>query len=234
MSSREWESGTIKLPSAAWAPFKQALQKGMSAEIAKDYEQAVKLHAALAEQKKGKRGFDLGKAFQDEAYAIIQGRNSYYSSTPDKPKYPFGAVDTWDVERLLLGKEKPYTLRAPKKKDFAPFTSASLSFQGRSCTVTLNNATREVTWEVEEGNHNVEEARGTPLGQLLFALLKKVAWTRATGGTIIGNDENNQDNSDYEGGGGNYVNERFGPLGEPMQIIYGIPKRSKKATTARR
>lgn len=234
MSKREWESGTIKLPSAAWAPFKQGLQKGMSEAIAKDYDLAVKLHAVLTEQKKGKRGFDLGAAFKAEAYAVIQGRHSYYSSTPDKPKYPFQVVDVWQVERLLLGKEKPYTLLKPKKKDFAPFTSASLSFEGDSCSATLNNATREITWEVDENNRSVERARESPLGQLVFQLLKKVQWTRATGGTIIGNDEYNQDNSDYEGGGGNYVTERFGPLGEPMQIIYAAPKRSKKPSASRR
>jgi hypothetical protein len=233
MSKREWEEGTIKLPSAAWAPFKQALQKGMSEHMAKDYELAVKLHAVLAEQKKGKRGFDLYAAFQAEAYAVIPGRHTMYSSNYDKPKYPFGVVDTWDVERLLLGTEKPYTLLKPKKKDFAPYTSASLSFEGRSWSLTLNNATREVSWHVDDGNHNVEEARATPLGQLLFELLKKVNWTRATGGTIVGNDENNED-SKYEGGGANYVTERFGPLGEPVQVFIATPKRSKKATATRR
>lgn len=233
MSKREWERGTIKLPSAAWAPFKQAIQKGMTEAITKDYELALKLHAVLAEQKKGKRGFDLRAAYKAEAYATLPGRASRYFASDDKPKYPFGVLDTWEIERLLLGTEQPYTLLKPKKKDFAPFTSASLSFRGQSCTLTLDNATREVTWDVDEGNRNVEEARGTPLGKLLFEQLKKVHWTRATGGTIVGNDEYNEDN-DHEGGGANYVTERFGPLGEPMEIIYAAPKRVKKTAASRR
>lgn len=233
MSKREWEEGTVKLPSAAWAPFKQALQKGMSEHIAHDYELALKLHAALTEQKKGKRGFDISQAFEAEVYAVLPNPYSRFSSREGTPKYPFAVVDTWDVKRWLLGTEKPYTLLKPKKKDFAPYTSASLEFQGASCAVYLDNTTRAVKWDVEEGNHSVKRARNTHLGTLLFTLLAKVQWTRATGGTIVGNDEYNEE-SRSEGGAGNYVTSRFGPLGEPYIPSFAMPKNSKKTTTTRR
>jgi hypothetical protein len=217
MSRNGWERGTLKLPSAAWAPFKKGLQEGMSKHKEADYALALKLHAALVEQKKGKRGFDLKAAFDAEFAAEEASRlgSSWgWSSGPrTQKKYPFVTVNYYEVKKSILGKEETPGLYKPQKKDFPKCTSATLSFSGDSCSVTLDNAKREVTWATDDGNHSVEHAHESALGKLVFELLRQVKWTRNTGGTISGNDEYNRENTD-EGGGGNYVAHRFGPLGE--------------------
>jgi hypothetical protein len=231
MSKYGWESGTLKLPSAAWAPFKKALQEGMSKHKERDYELAVKLHAALVEQKKGKRGFDLQQAFDAEYSATVQSNSfSRWGGGGQVPKYPFKTVEYYDLKPLILGKQTTPTLYKPQKKDFPKCTSATLAFSGDSCGVNLNNATREVTWCVEDNNHSVDSAHESPLGQLTFQLLGQVKWTRATGGTICGNDEYNRDQQG-EGGGGNYVSHRFGPLGEYEIPSYLRPSRKGTAKT---
>jgi hypothetical protein len=232
MSRNGWERGTLKLPSAAWAPFKKALQEGMTKHKEQDYELALKLHATLVEQKKGKRGFDLKKAFNEEFLAEVRDTSySQWGGGGLVPKYQFQTVEHYDVKKSILGNEATPGLYKPQKKDFPKYTAATLTFTGDSCSVHLNNATREVTWDTDDGNHSVDHAHASALGRLVFQLLKQVKWTRNTGGTISGNDEYNKENTD-EGGGGNYVSHRFGPLGEfKLPPYFKVPR---KASSPRR
>jgi hypothetical protein len=231
MSKHGWERGTLTLPSAAWAPFKKALHAGMSTAIEHDYALALKLHAALVEQKKGKRGFDLKKAFEAEINLRVDNTAAYsrwgiQDSTVEK--YAFKVVEHYQVRQSILGKEFVPALYKPQKKDYPKCTSVTLAFSAEGCSVYLTNASREVQWDVEENNHSVERAHETELGKLLFKLLHEVKWTRATGGTINGNDEYHRDNEDA-GGGSNYVSHRFGPLGEFKMPHYPRPQRRKAA-----
>jgi hypothetical protein len=48
------------------------------------------------------------------------------------------------------------------------------------------------------------------MGKEFFSRLRRINWTRGSGGTIVGNDEYNSDSYDA-GGGANYTKDRFGP-----------------------
>lgn len=103
----------------------------------------------------------------------------------------------------------------PKKSDYKqlPLT--------RDCTIdlpdasiTLNNKTKTVTWDVPENNHARAHARGHYVAKALFRALDRVDWKRGSGGQIVGNDEYNRDN--YEsGGGGNYTIATYPPPKQP-------------------
>jgi len=228
MSKNESEKGTLKLPSAAWAKFKKALQTGMAKHLTADYELAVKLHAALVEQKKGKRGFDLYAAFNKEFYTETDNPRARWTyGEPDRlRKYPFAVADEYMVRIAVLGQERPPSLRKPQKKLFPIPTSATLHFSHEAADLTLDNEKRELRWDVDDGNRNVERAHKSALGTLLFSLLKEVKWTRDTGGTFVGNDEYHREaGEEREGGGGNYVTQRFGPRGEFKIPTYALPRR---------
>jgi hypothetical protein len=64
-------------------------------------------------------------------------------------------------------------------------------------------------WSVSENNRAVEDARESPVGRAFFGALRRVEWTRGSGGTLWGNDEYNQEG--YGEGGGNYVTAEYGP-----------------------
>lgn len=116
--------------------------------------------------------------------------------------FPVEWVDGERVEKKL---------QKPKKKDFPKIAATKVERLRADCgTVYFNHKDKTVTWDVDENNRAVESARGTWLAETLFRALNQIKWTRGSGGKIVGNDEYNRD-SDYEGGGGNYINDEYGP-----------------------
>lgn len=127
--------------------------------------------------------------------------------------------DWYDTYMLILDALFPFhekgarrtSPQKPKKKDFPKLASTKVkTLTADEARLSFNHIAKSVTWSVNENNRAVESARRTWLAQALFSALDRVAWTRGSGGKIIGNDEYNRD-SDYEGGGGNYVTKEYGP-----------------------
>jgi hypothetical protein len=198
MSKYEWERGTIKIPAKEWSSFRTALIKAHNAlELAK-LEKAVRLHAEATESLKGKRG-----SKRQEALRAFEQRHDR----------------DYEVLCLVIGHEYDRETRkgtmvlkpAPKKKDIKVLpTTKDCTLQADDGTITLRNETKSVTWSVGENNHACEHARNHPMGRKLFELLRRITWTRGSGGKILGNDEYNRESGeDYEGGGGSYVTAEF-------------------------
>ena len=101
----------------------------------------------------------------------------------------------------------------PLKKDFPKLTNKTTQIDNDDCTVVFNDKTHTVSWSVQENNHAVENARESILGQAFFSALRKIKWTRGSGGELVGNDEYNQDDCS-SGGGANYTKAHYGPKGE--------------------
>lgn len=229
MSRRENEEGTLKIPTAAWSGLKKSLQECLQRMVERDFEQAMQLHTAVAELKKGKRNFDLKAELVKEAdrHKQVPGRYGMESELV----YPFITVGSYQLARWLISEDGKSLLK-PKKKDFPFPNSKTLSFDQGPLSIRLDQEAKTLTWSVDEGNHNVEEAHGSELGKQCLRLLKHVTWTRGSGGTFVGNDEYNEEGGrGQEGGGGNYVTERFGPLGEPEP--FRMPRRRAGKSTAR-
>jgi len=103
-------------------------------------------------------------------------------------------------------------VRKPRKNMFPVYGNTATTFHDTNCSVHFDNERRVAVWNVPENNRACEDARAGNIGKAFRASLAKVKWTRGSGGTIVGNDEYNRDaGRDYEGGGGSYVVERFGP-----------------------
>ncbi|EEF25622.1 conserved hypothetical protein [Ricinus communis] len=106
----------------------------------------------------------------------------------------------------------------PRKKDFPAAKTDTLQYDaGNEAGLSLDNATRTVKWHVSENKDACGRARRTLMGKTLFALLRQVTWTRGTGGAIHGSDEYHEDaGRDTPGGGGSYLKDLFGPMGETV------------------
>lgn len=191
MSCYEWERGTLTLPTAEAAPMRKALNAAHAAQM------------------------NRVKALLDRLWPEL--KNLPADKRRDKASswsYPNAAAlasdEVWDdLDTLFHASEgrKP-TAEHWKKVLAAPSTNRTNSWMSGEAVVVLSG--RRLMWRVEENNHAVDRAHEKWLGRALFAQLDRVKWTRGSGGVFTGNDEYNQD-SDYEGGGGNYITYEYGP-----------------------
>jgi hypothetical protein len=213
MSCYQWESGSLKVPSAEWASLKKRFIEAWNAEVAKRFAVAEELHAHLIATGKGKRKLDYVKAAREWADQQ-RGSRTMFSATSVHRDRAYAVIC-----RVVPYKEgAPRKPKKPLKKDFPFARSNTLVFSDHSVmdwdgNLSFKNETRTLEWEVRENNRAVDNAWDHPMGLALGDALSKVTWTRASGGKFIGNDEYNR-HSDYEGGGANYVTRRYGPLGE--------------------
>lgn len=223
MSRREWERGTIIIPTGEWAKFKKALREAYNKGVELDYAQALRVHAQVKLDQKGKRGVDWGRVIhlELEKHTSAIKRSIYGEQHESSPVYPLTVTNSWGLRQAMVSKKtadgvEKLTLAQPRKSDacFAPAKSTTMSYNlvDAEASITLNDKARSVEWEVGESNHACEQARASYLGVVLFDLLKGIAYTRGTGGTIYGGDEYADDASrESRGSSSQYDKDYFGP-----------------------
>ncbi|MCC5612249.1 hypothetical protein LC612_37400 [Nostoc sp. CHAB 5834] len=238
MSKYGWERGTFKFSTTGFRDFKKNVVDAYNKQRAADFETLCKLHSALKALGKGKRNFNWNEGLQKLLDETLP--NYSYGFRSSVPVYNFKTIEAYSLDHYLLtklDKEKgpfhrvPSPPVTPKKGDFKLVSVTKPEvLQVDVASVSFDVKTREVTWNVSENNHAVECARESFLGELFFKELRKVVWTRGTGGVISGNDEYARDSREA-GDAGNYTVESFGPIGakhdEDRLRIY-IPRRRSK------
>ena len=201
MSCYGWESGSIFIPTSQWAGFKKAIRDAVNSQTDKDFALVTRVFEETLKAGKGKRKFDF-----DAACQIIL----------DSPAYD--KLSHGVIYRLFPTKGgagvKPVR---PLMKDFLKLTNKTNRIDNDDCTVTFNDKTHTVAWSVHENNHAVEDARESILGQAFFSALRKIKWTRGSGGELVGNDEYNRDDCS-SGGGANHITSHYGPVGEKRKL----------------
>jgi len=199
---------SIKLPTREFASFRRGMVQFYNERQTRLYAKAKSLYGQLKVASKSKRNFDYGEAFRKLAQASSYGVFGYgISTTIDGYEEIMDAVLPFEQRKdgVMTSRRKP---KAPKKKDFALLKQSTPIIRMPEASIGFAKKPY-VTWAVSENNHAVERAHEHKVAHEFFKRLSAVKWVRGTGGEIIGNDENNRD-SDYAGGGGNYVTHRFG------------------------
>jgi hypothetical protein len=203
MSTYEWERGEFKLPAADFRMVRKQMVDTESYLASQDYASAVTLRSKLVASGKGRRKFD----FHELCRQLMSE-----SLSKDADKYRiFNAIFPEKV-KIVDGKhsravsQKPMN---PKKSSFKKTKASATSFHAGEASVTFNPKTKTIVWHVPENNHACDEARETAIAKAFFRALDRVKWTNRTGGTVVGNNEYHSENT-REGGGANYVTERYG------------------------
>jgi hypothetical protein len=222
MSRYEWEAGTIKIPSAEWAKTKAAIRDAMNRRQTALFVTAEKAHAELVQKLPDLKKQLKAKTLSDWDYEkaidrLVDRHMETYRYSVRGNALVFDPSDGRDILDKIYVDHDPKTrkaispkLRKPLKKDFPLAGNNVNSFQADDCSLVFDNEARSVRWQVYDNNHARDHAYATVLGNAFFDAMKKITWTRDSGGTIVGNDEYNQDaGREYEGGGGSYVTHRF-------------------------
>lgn len=203
MSCYEWESGTVLLPTAEVARFRRTMNAAADREREEVQALAERVWAAVKTTPVTRRQAAAEQWIRDKHNQPVQ----------------YGVIDrAWweraDVVASMFAKSKG---KKPGESEVASagFARASRRTRWWGCgeaSVVLDG--RTVLWSVPENNRAVEHARESWLGVVFFGFLGSVRWTRGSGSEgFVGNNEYNRE-SMADGGGGNFVTERFGPLGE--------------------
>lgn len=202
MSCYEWERGTIKLPSNQTATVKAAVRQAVLQHREKVHQVCRAWWAEHKTTSQARYLERLGEFWDwaqkkriddstaSSAQSVLRHIVKPWTGDPRKPRQ----VQQKDLDAVLG--EKPTNRTSTYRIDHG---EALISFDGNVAT-----------WEVYENNHACETARANLIAVAFFNALDKVKWTRGSGGEIIGNNEYNRE-ADYEGGGGNYVTDRYGP-----------------------
>lgn len=223
MSCNEWEEGTIKLPTAEFARVRKALEDADRTRKERVFAQTQVFWKGLP-----RKAQTNPKEYESAAYDFTEklGRSTsrdrygYQSDGPDADL----ADDLRDALQLPYAWDPATQKRVdPKPKRVLPAdmkypTNRTTTFHADDASIYFTKDT-STAWSVGENNHAVEHAREQPIAQVFFDELRKVRWTRGTGGIITGNNEYNQENREA-GGGGNTTNQGLGPVGAADQDAY--------------
>lgn len=190
MSCNEWERGIFNLSSTEFSKFKKELLERINENRLHSYQVSLEIHKSLKSIGKGKRNFDFGK----ELRLLEESGNKNLD---------------WDLISDAIIDKETRKLKLPKKKDFAPLKRNQDLFEGPEFYIRFSPKEHKIVWNVQENNHACDDARDSFLGKEFFHLLSRVIWTTRTGGTIVGNNEYRSESCD-EGGGANFVKDRYG------------------------
>jgi len=201
MGRNDWEQGTLTLPTAAVSPLRKALVDASNRHHDAVLAECLRLwNGPIAKTSSNKlfrerldtalRAGRLAEAVSDDVHYTMESLVGGYGGTQN-PRTPRAS----DVERVAPAANSRTTTFGGGHEWYIKIDGAKLNYHSG------------------DNKNAVERGRSHPVVAAMFRALKAINWTRATGGVFVGNDEYNQDSS-YAGGGGNYITEDFGPLGE--------------------
>lgn len=204
MSCEQSEYGTFKLPSAAAPAFRKALGTFINRRAIEAYATADRCYNAVISANKGKRNVNYRAALTDWLEVQVPA--------------PFREEHFEDMDIIFFGGDrhriKPMK---PKKKDF-PQVKFTQGFRFVTGNFSLSVCGREVRWLVPENNRAVEIANEHAVAAELYSLLRKVEWTRGSGGAFVSEDE--------------YAGPScipFGPLGEKREKAFDLKREAEWA-----
>lgn len=250
MSKNEWESGTLKLPTAEFAKVRKAVEATDRRTKEAVFDHTQRFWKSLTPKQKRDRN-----AYSEAVRTFCYGADNHEfvnGQWVQRPRTPAGigdrtpdsvVDDTYDrlsaVLRQRVENERGWTewQEAPPRRvlktDMDYPTNRTTSFYaGEEAYITFDRDASTVHWEVHENNHAVERAHEHPHTRGFFDALSKVRWTRGTGGVIAGNDEYNSESRDV-GGGANYPTYAIGPLGEaeaPFACVEYLDSKGRRRT----
>lgn len=217
MSKNEYENGKYKLPTANYSAFKKELvtcynniqiqyfeiANQIHEKLSTDYKEQIKtLLKTVKNESDGRYNQVFLNLINDICWKELDKRNR-------------SIEDSYIVVELLISRNQNerYKIKKPKKSEIKIAKNDVTHISEGEFFISFKKP--EVTYDIPEGNRSVENAHRTTLYKTFYNALKKIEWTRNTGGCGHYDDEYSQD-ADRE----NHSSHRsrvvgaFGPIGD--------------------
>lgn len=209
MTCMSEEKGTISFTQTGYMDVMRQIRKSYNDHINDVYAAALALHAKLAAMSGGKVSEKRKALFKDHVTDF-----RFYWGYNDKV-----VCDDYDLCQLVqteMFRGANGKLTKPRRSAFPKLTNKIASFVfycGTEGSVSLNEKTNSIRWEVDENNHAVEHARNSILGGRFIGILHKYKWRRNEGGVWYYMDEFSRESD----GNAEYESEFWGPVGKKRQ-----------------
>lgn len=212
MGHWETEHGEIILPSAEFAAVRQAVQKAVHEHQTRVFDETQVFWKGLTRKEQT----------DPAAYEAARERHR-----KERNRLTESALRGWGrrsvtphAEEIIEDVDWRLTLQrggAPARvlKSDIPFpTNRTTEFQAGEGSVTFDKERNAVLWETGQYRRVIDRAHNSPAGSALFEAVRKVKWTRGTGGVLHGNNENHSEESSEPG---DYVTTAYGPIGAAQE-----------------
>jgi hypothetical protein len=209
-----WEHADIKLPSAEFARFRQAVAEEELAHQNDLYAHSQTFWRGLtAAQRSNRAAYEAAFEAYEREHTIVAPARRYplLLAETSTSSLPHGLGDFVRARRHACYTGAP----ARVQKDSVAFpnnrTTVFASEDG-SANVTFVKEINTVQWNVPEGEDAVRTARSSRLADVFFRQLRDTRWSRNTGGVIFTGEQYRRDAGDY-GGLESLISGGFGPVG---------------------
>lgn len=192
MGHWEEERGEFKLPTADFARIRGEVAAADLKCKTEAFEMTQKFWSSLtAKQKRDKAAYNA----------------AVYEWCDDYSNEPMQKAD--QLLRYRAGERPSRVLKS--EMDFP--TNKTLAFHGNDVTVAFDRDRSSVSYRIEQDRHTIENAYGSAVLPALLNEIRKVRWTRGTGGRIWGDNEYAAEARMEHGSDSDLTQEGFGPLG---------------------
>jgi hypothetical protein len=212
MSRDEWEAGDIVLPTAAVPAVRKALRDAANAYHERVLEVCLRLWSGPIAKTSSVRLYNerLEAAMRRENLEETLS-NDVWDVMGDIVRAPYADWRTPAEQHPPA--PSPRTPRASDVDKAAPRANTRTDAFGAGGEWRIRIDGAKLHYGCGEAGNAIERAHEHPVVAAMFSALRKVEWTRGSGGVFTGNDEYNQE-SRGAGSGGNYITAEFGPKGQ--------------------
>lgn len=214
MSNHQEERGTYTIPAKELPGLHKALREYANDLHNKVRAEVQRLHALAGGTRSVTKYTEAmqGRGCFDQWYAMGRVNGIPVDADP-VAKLSYEVIDHMlrdahqghkSIHKPTVAEIERYAPKATNRTDeFFVDDEARISFHGR-----------EVTWSVAESNHSVDDAYKAPMARIFWDHMKRIRWTRNSGGYCLYADEHRRE----LGGGGDVETNRYGPLGQVADV----------------
>ena len=178
MSYHTGACGTIIIPKKIYSTLAKNLLSTYLQMQKSDYENFNTFLQSIFLKYKGKRNLNWKMIVDDEAYNHYLHNPNHHSNKPN----PFQSCSVYDLVFACLDFKNP--TQKPKLLKQQKFKSSEYIISFDENSISMSKDANTLSIYISYNNHSVEQAQENKFFRFVIQELKKIQWTKNTGGEI--------------------------------------------------